>query len=65
MTKPLKNGEISATMERQTAEPPDFRRMSREELVQLERQMIALLKTVRQLLGKRALITPGEKRAHG
>lgn len=64
MDKPLKNGEISGTMER-TTEPPDFRRMSREELVQLERQMIALLRTVRQLLGKRALIVPGKNRAHG
>lgn len=64
MNKLLKNPVISGTMER-TAEVPNFRSMSREELVQLERQMIALLKTVRQLLGKRALIAPGEKRAHG
>lgn len=64
MTDPLNKRGVSATMER-TPEAADFRRMSREELVQLERQMIALLKTVRQLLGKRALIVPGENRAHG
>lgn len=64
MTDPLNKRGVSATMER-APEAADFRRMSREELVQLERQMIALLKTVRQLLGKRALIVPGENRAHG
>lgn len=38
--------------------------LTREDLERMERQLIPLLNTVRQLQGKRPVIVPGEKRTH-
>lgn len=35
------------------------------DLQRMERQLIPLLNTVRQMQGKRPVIVPGEKRTHG
>jgi len=61
----LKNPDVSITIEGRAPETPDVRRLSREEMQRLERQLIPLLNTLRMLQGKRAIIVPGEKRAHG
>lgn len=65
MNNLLKNPDISITIEGKPPEAPEVRRLSREEMQRLERQLIPLLNTLRLLQGKRAIIVPGEKRAHG
>lgn len=61
----LKNPDVSITIEGRAPEaPPDVRQLSRDEMRRLERQLIPLLNTLRMLQGKRAIIVPGEKRAH-
>jgi hypothetical protein len=65
MNNLLKKPDLSVTIEGRPPEVPDVRRLSREEMSRLERQLIPLLNTLRMLQGKRAIVVPGEKRAHG
>lgn len=49
---------------KQQYEAESLLNLSREELAKLERQLIPLLNTVRQLQGKRPVIVPSDNRAH-
>lgn len=48
------------TLDAHIEEPASM--LIQDDLVRMERQLIPLLNTIRQLLGKRPVIVPGERR---
>lgn len=57
----LQNTKICATMITE-AQGVALPALTAEDLARMERQLIPLLNTVRQMLGKRPVIVPGERR---